>query len=1144
MFSRHVRHGKHSGLRYACFLFILGLMTAAQAQEKLTLAYKAKAGQTMRYKAEGTLSLEAAGQKLTLELKQTEKVSVTGVSASGEVSYESSTEAYEMTINGQKMPDEERNEKTLVTVRPDRTLVSYKRDTTEPDPSKLSVRLYCATTPIYSSKPVGVGDKWTHEFQTDADMGIRAGVAEYELLAFEKAAGVDSAKIRIAYKESEGSPALTTRVTVWVEKTTGDSVKSETEVENVPFGEGPMTAMASGKINETRIEGNPLGETVPAGQAETKPEPKKEKTIDDTVKDYEKLPGLYTFYRKKESGRDTIYMEVREDQLDRLVMMEVTAATGTSDRVVAGTPINDLVFKFVRRDERLVLVTPNFKFRADDKSPISRAVRRSFADAYLEAFKIEAKQPDRKSLLINVSDLFRSDIAEISAAFSSGPSIPGLSVGGASYSMDRDKTLVSAIKPFPENVVVESEYHFTRSGSARSVQAMLSEADSPLADPRSIPLRVVYNLFELKDEGYKPRVADPRVGYFLTSYRDFSKDNVDENVVRYIYRWHLEKVDPKAAVSVPKKPIVFWLDNAIPIEYREAVRQGILDWNKAFLKAGFKDAIVVKQMPDDADWDHADMRYNTVRWVTSPEDGYAVALFRVNPITGQILNANITVDANIMRYTKLERRKIIAPASHFEDTDEALPPAAHRHDPIRCSYAQEAVQQAWFAHFALSFLSPAGMLPNEQEFARAFIRSIVTHEMGHIVGLRHNFVASTAFSLEQLRNRDFVAREGVTASVMDYTPFNIAALKHPGVPYWSSSVGRYDIWAVQYGYTPAANAPGAEKALLTKIASKSAQPGLAYQSDEIADQFDPCVTRNDLSSDPLAYWTRSLQVTRYLMLNLGKRSPKKGESYWTFTQQLNMLVNLYARAAALASHYVGGINVRGNFRGDPGEKPVLQPVPGAEQRKALRLLNAYIFAPNAFELPKDYYTKLAGNPFPDLIQSVLSGSKTDYPMLDTFAAIQGSALRRLFSPAVLQRVVNNEFKLRGSPDAFTLLELFNSVGWQVWSELSDGKPVSALRRQLQRAHLDTMIGMVVNQAAGVPADARMLAWDQLRSLKARLTSRGAPSDRYTRVHYAESLMRINRALDAQQVLSASEAPARSLLQMLLGEQTPARLPLR
>jgi len=421
-------------------------------------------------------------------------------------------------------------------------------------------------------------------------------------------------------------------------------------------------------------------------------------------------------------------------------------------------------------------------------------------------------------------------------------------------------------------------------------------------------------------------------------------------------------------------------------------------------------------------------------------------------------------------------------------------------------------------------------------YARAFLRTTVTHEMGHILGLRHNFVASTAYSLGQLRNKEFVQREGVTASVMDYVPFNIAALKQKGVPYWSSCVGRYDIWAIRYGYAEPTPDSGGEGAFLRKIASASAQPGHAYQSDELADQFDPDITRNDLSSDPLAYWTRMLQTVRYLMLHLGDRVPRKGESYWEFTRQLNMALSLYARAAAIVSRYIGGVKIRGNFRGDPGEKPVLEPVPAAKQRSALRLINLYIFAPNAFALPKSYYGKLAGEPFPNLIQSVLSGSSSDFPMLDTFASIQAAALRRIFSPAVMRRVLNNEFRRSDNGPVLTLAEIFQSVGYQVWSDISSPQGVSALRRQLQRVHLDAMISMVIQPSSGTPEDARMLAWDQLRRLKTRLEAakRGNLHDAYTRVHVDESLMRINRALDAKQILGAPAPSTPSLLQMLLG----------
>ncbi|NLH98731.1 MAG: hypothetical protein GX446_04475 [Chthonomonadales bacterium] len=176
-------------LAWLVAVILLAMVTVtADAQDKVMLAFKAKPGQTMRYRAEGTLTLEAAGQKLTMEMKQTEKVSITGVAENGNVTYESATESYEMTVNGQKMPDEERPDKTIITLRPNRSLVAYQRDTAEPDPTKLGVRLFCATSPIFSANPVGVGDKWTHEYKPDTDIGIRAGNGEYEALAFEKAA--------------------------------------------------------------------------------------------------------------------------------------------------------------------------------------------------------------------------------------------------------------------------------------------------------------------------------------------------------------------------------------------------------------------------------------------------------------------------------------------------------------------------------------------------------------------------------------------------------------------------------------------------------------------------------------------------------------------------------------------------------------------------------------------------------------------------------------------------------------------------------------------------------------------------------------------------------------------------------------------
>lgn len=1137
--------------------------TAPQPVGKFKLVLKAEKGQVRKSKSAVSLKANVGGEDTAFEQSSSGKRTYTDIATNGDITFETVTEESKMTIDGETVPDDPDDKPSVdtYTIRPNGMLVKFKTSDTEPDNTHMEERMYYATAPVFPDKEIGVGDKWTQEYAADTAMGLRGGKAEFEVVGVEKSGTADAVRIKMSYTES-GDKGIISKANLLIEKATGDVLVAEVNFERLPVGSATMPAIATGTLTGRRTEGGPLaGSQNVAGPAVA--EKPKEKTIDETVKDYEKLPGLFTIYRKRELNKDQMYMEVREDQFNKVLLLQATASTGDGNNLIAGDMISDTLFTLTKgQDDKVLLTVPNWHWRSDPNTPLGRAVQRSFPDAYLLSFRVEAKQADRKSVLIDVSDFFRSDFAQITLSLQGQglPTLTGMPISG--FMLDREKTYINKVRNFPDNLVVQTNYHFFRGGRP--------SAGGALADSRSLPLGVVFNLIPLPNDpitfastnGYRPRTADPRIGYFTDEMTDLRDDGKEDMTVRYITRWDLRKKDPNAAVSEPVKPIVFWLDNAIPVEYRAAIKKGILSWNKAFEKVGFKNAVVVEQQPDKADWDHADMRYNMVRWVVTPpgsnRNGVAVGQYRENPLTGQILNGSITIDAEWARFGKIERRKLVDPAVAYRNaagtdydllfnTPMSLPADVQAKvnalkaeyirrgngNPNHCQVADAMEMNAHMGLLALRAIVPLGSAAREKAFTDQMLTEVAAHEMGHILGLRHNFIGSAYLTLDQLKDPKVVGQQGIGASVMDYNAFNLSAIRAGDVDFFSQTVGVYDDWVIRYGYAPFT--PTEEPARLKRIASESNQPGHAYHSDEtLMVRLDPRVVQGDISADPLLYWERVMGLSRYLLVNLDKTSPKPGESYYEFTLDFQMLLATYASAAGQVSRYVGGYYLNRNHKGDPNEKPTTEPVDAERQQRALTLLNTYVFSPDAFNLPERYYSHLTTDP------NGLTFS-ADFPVGDQISGIQRNALQGVFSPATLRRIANSEFKKGGDPSkTLTLPVVFRDVTTNVWAEVGTRKNIPTLRRQLHRAWIDTMVGMVTG-GGPAPEDARMLAWEQLKQVRTRLAAAQnyAGYDDYTRIHIADCLTRVDRVLKAGYTYTASSGGGgMNLLQMLFGNETP------
>ncbi len=858
-------------------------------------------------------------------------------------------------------------------------------------------------------------------------------------------------------------------------------------------------------------------------------QPEQPSPFDKVIEDATKIEGLFTVYHKVDDKQRQVLWEINPEQLDTEFLISGALATGVGmGRAKPGTFLGNKIIEFNELHNKVHFIEKNLRFTAPEESLTEKAVKKNYSDSIMASLPIAATNPETAGLLIDVTKLLLGDTFQASNSISS-------SLGGG-YSVDGGNSFVEQIKNFPKNLITHLVYAMRGGASGESVA---------LPDNKSLTVEVVLDIRPLKkNPDFKPRIADQRIGYFIEAYMDFGEkdEKFKELMTRHIVKWDIRKASPELELSPPIKPIVFWIENTVPEKHRKAVRDGLLLWNEAFEEIGIKDAIVVKQQPEDADWDAADARYNTVHWNLSHNLSYgAVAQFISNPKTGEMMQGGFLIEGDQVR-TLLNIRNYLEP-DRVEEFKKKMQPEKHEHEDEqmvrnRCEFSEHLFDQATTGLMTIAARKGIENVSEEfaEEYTYQFLRMLAAHEFGHVLGLRHNFKGSTLHRLEDLHNKALTEEMGLTASVMDYSPINIAPEGEEQGYYFDPKIGIYDKLAIKYGYTdikPATDTT--EQEMLNEIAELQEKREYRYGTDEdlISGSWigiDPLCNQDDLSNDPLAYSKQQAQMALDTIPKLPNLI-EEGENYTPLRIGFNRFLNQYLDSSYYAIKYIGGQYVRRVKKGGEYNPSPLKPVSPAKQREALNFIVETIFADDIYDFDPEFLNKLASERWYHW-NADFPGPPSEYSITNVVENYYDMIIYYLFSSSTIKRIRDGENQRPVQAVNFTVPELFETMYEGIWDnvieaetdKIVDGyykneKPlINTYRRMLQRIHLKRMIEIMLEPSYGMPEDARTQAWRTLRSLKKELNEFSKyleNVDDYSRDHIEESLAKIERALEAR-----------------------------
>ena len=827
-----------------------------------------------------------------------------------------------------------------------------------------------------------------------------------------------------------------------------------------------------------------------AAAAAVRPDLTAPKPFKEIIKGSTEMKGFFTLHQKEEK----VWIEIKPEQLEQPFFFSVNIPNSVGERGLYASQMGTshmVVFRKI--GNQIQLIAKNARFTAAPGTPQALAVSQAFSDSLLaSAAVVSSPHPDSKAILVEANALLFGDIPGYATRLDSAYRM--------SFSIDARNTSFVKVRADESLSGFQVNAHFSvpKISAPPLMPSPVSQPSGPrtLPDPRSLFVGFYYSFAPLPTTPMHSRLADDRLGHFVTSHQDFTEDLTPTTATHVVNRWRLGKKDPSAELSEPKQPIVYWIDKNVPEKYRKSITEGVLEWNQAFEKIGFKNALVVRQQTDKDEFDTLDARHASIRWFVGADVGIAIGPSQVDPRSGEILDADIGMSDIFAR----SARRSLA-------EDIGRPALQTGGDQAHCNFAHEAALEMDFAFDLLELRGEIDMgSPEAEQLAQTYVKSVMMHEVGHTLGLRHNFRSSTIYSLKQLQDADFTRKNGLTGSVMDYTPFNLAVKGDSQGEYVMSTLGPYDYWAIEYAYREIDAAQ--EKSELGKIAARSSEPLLAYGTDEDAggNVFDPEVNVFDLGSDPLEYFKRRLLLSRELWDRLQTRQLKPGESYASLRRSFDAGFRQFARAVPMAVKYVGGVTFLRDHAGTG--RATYTPVAAQRQRAALAMITGSMFTADSFKFTPELISRLGVDNFDR------QGSG-DVSIAGLTLSVQGTALDQLMSDAVAGRLLDAPDKVADGAKLLSLAELYDTLQAAIWSELKSGKEITGMRRNLQREHLKRVANALVRPSPSTPADARSLQRENAIELRQNIRAAlKRTMSREAKAHLADCLNTLDEALKA------------------------------